>query len=243
MDEATTKIRAAWPGHIRIVPVRAADASVAAPRVEISAARNDAVDAGLALAGVKSTTGSVRVVRGRTTAADSAWARGDGRILVHWPAGADDADWAPRQTIDAIGGVTSATATLVARFPRVWVLQGTTIARWADGFGLDSDRSAFHQRIARLWPFHHPGKQHRANYRVGDSPKGCLLHVAARLTRPVSATMISAPAGNARLASASAVRDPTTVSSPWTVLLLALGAVLLVAELALRRSTSRSRVA
>ena len=116
------------------MPVRAANASIPATRVEVSATPNDAVDAGLALLGVKSTPGLVRVVRQRLTPADSMGAQRRTISSYTGLPGASDADRAPRQTIDAIGGVTSATATLVARFPRVWVLQqGTAIARWADG--------------------------------------------------------------------------------------------------------------
>ncbi|HTE44440.1 MAG TPA: BatA domain-containing protein [Gemmatimonadaceae bacterium] len=118
-DEATAKIRAAWPGRIRIVSVGASAASTPSTRVEVTATPNDAVDAGLSLLGVKGSGGSIRVVRGRLSAADSAWVRADARVLVHWPAGAADAEWTPRRDVDAIGAVTSDGATLVARFPRV----------------------------------------------------------------------------------------------------------------------------
>jgi hypothetical protein len=243
VDDATMRIRAAWPGRIRVVPVRAINASVPATRVEVSAAPNDAVDAGLALLGVKSASGSVRVVRGRLTAADSTWARDDGHILVHWPAGAADADWAPRQTIDAIGGVTSATATLVARFPRVWVLQGTAIARWADG-----EPAAVEQRVGA-------GCIRDVSVLI-DQASDVTLRVpfrrfvegllvpcgGARMTVPVKAATVATLAGGPGLAAANALRDPAAVASPWTSWLLALGALLLVAELALRRSTTRGRV-
>lgn len=244
VDEATTRIRATWPGRIRLVHVRAADASVPVTRVEVSAAANDAVDAGLALLGVKSASGLVRVVRGRMTAADTAWARGDGHVLVHWPAGAADADWAPRETIDAIGGVTSVNATLIARFPRVWVLQGNTIARWADGEpaavetavggGCIRDVSVLIDQASDV-TLRIPFQRFAERLIV---PCG-----GARLTQPVNAAAIAALAGSGGLASASAVRDPTSASSPWTSWLLALGALLLVAELALRRTTSRSPAA
>jgi hypothetical protein len=244
VDEATTRIRAAWPGRIRVVPVRAIIASVPATHVEVSAAPNDAVDAGLALLGVKSASGSVRVVRGRLTAADSAWAKEDAHILVHWPAGPADADWAPRQIIDAIGGVTSATATLVARFPRVWVLQGTAIARWADGEPAAVEQTVGAGCIRDVSILIDQASDVTLRVPFQRFVEGLLMPCGgARMTLPVNAAAVATLAGGGGLAAATALRDPSAVASPWTSWLLALGAALLVAELALRRSATRGRVA
>src|SRR6185503_6078213 len=66
-------------------------------------------------------------------AEDSTWARGSGHVLLHWPASDSRADWTHRPSIDASGAVTANGATVVARFPRLWSLQGSTVASWADG--------------------------------------------------------------------------------------------------------------
>jgi len=152
--------------------------------------------------------------------------------------------WPPRATIDAIGGVTSNSGTLIGRFPRAWTLSGRAIARWADGepaavehvvgrgcirdvgivFDSASDitlRAAFRQFTAALL-----------------EPCGGNLRTA----RADSAFLASIVGGTGatRLASASALGEQSSESSPWTPWLLELGAVLLVVEMAVRKAGGRS---
>jgi hypothetical protein len=243
LDDATLKIRAEWPGRVRVVPLRASSTNVRAPRVESNAAQNDIVVAGLSLAGVLRPSGDVRVVRGHATAADSAWARDSGNVLLRWPASDSAADWQARATIDAIGGVTSSSGTLIGRFPRVWTLNGHAIARWVDGepaavehsigrgcvrdvgivFDPASDitlRAPFRQFVARLL-----------------EPCGGVRRTA-RADPGFIAALMGGP-GFPRFAPATALRDRTTESSSWTPWLLGLGALLLLIELVVRRMDRR----
>jgi len=242
IDHATTSIRAEWPGRIRLVPLRAAATNERAVRVESAEGQNDVVIAGLGLMGVPHAVGDVRVVRGRLTATDTTWAS-DGHVAVHWPANDSVANWQPRPTIDAIGGVTSSSGTLIGRFPRLWALRGHAVARWADGepaaveyavgrgcirdvaivFDPASDitlRAPFRQFAARLLE---PCGENRRTLRADSALVGSIAG-GSRFTR---------------LAPASALRDRMSESSAWTPWLLALGAALLVVEMAIRRLDRR----
>jgi hypothetical protein len=238
-DEATTSIRAEWPGRIRLVPVRAAQGNGGTPRVESATEQNDGVIAGLALTGVMHPAGNVRIVRGRMTVTDSAWARDSGHAVVHWPVDDSSAKWQPRPTIDAIGGVTSSTGTLIGRFPRVWTLSGTTLARWSDGEPAATEHAVGAGCIRDVSIVFDPAGDItlRASFRsfVARLLEPC--GGARRSVRPDSAT-VAGMAGTPRftqLATAAAVRDRTTETSPWTPWLLALGAALLVVEMAVRK--------
>jgi hypothetical protein len=242
IDAATTALRNAWPGRLRLVRVRAAAADSAPRRVETLAAPQDAVVAGLGLAGLVAPSATIRLVRNRPTAADSLWARTAGHLLIHWPAADTNANWPARPSIDAIGGVATRTAALVARFPRLWLLSGSdVVARWSDG------------------------EPAAVDHRVGD---GCIRDVGIlidemgdltlrpvfrrfvsgllapcggeRRMTPANAAFVSSLAGNGPLAAANALRDRGNESSPWTLWLLLLGALLLLVELALRRSMGRA---
>jgi Aerotolerance regulator N-terminal len=237
VDEATARLRAAWPGRIHLAPVAATPDVSTALRVEMRANSNDAVHSGLALMGVVGASGSVRLVRGALTAADSAWARETGHVLVHWPASDADASWVPRASIDAIGAVTSGSATLVARFPRLWILDGTPVARWADGEPAAVERSMGAGCIrdvgvlldqASDLTLREPFRRFAASMLA---PCG-----GTRSSRPIDSSVRATLAGNGSLAPSSTLRDRATESSRWTPWLLALAALLLIAELAVRRS-------
>ncbi|MDB4874618.1 MAG: hypothetical protein JWM41_1064 [Gemmatimonadetes bacterium] len=241
IDDATARLRATWPGRIRVVRVRAAASAAVAPHVEVRADPNDAVAAGLSLMGATAPGRAVRVVRGLLGVADSAWARDSGHVLLHWPASDSAAEWTRRSTIDAIGGVTAGGATLVARFPRVWVLEGTAMARWADGEPAAVEHTTGNGCIRDVGVLIDQASDVtlRAPFRRFVSallvPCGGM-----RSARPASALALASLAGTGTLASSDAFRDPSTASSPWTPWLLALGALLLIAELAFRRSMSRA---
>ncbi|MEP6495707.1 MAG: BatA domain-containing protein [bacterium] len=244
LDDATMKIRDTWPGHIRVVSVRASSASPPPARVEVSAATNDAVDAGLSLLGVKGQDASIRVVRGRMTAADTAWVRDGQRVLVHWPAGPTDAEWMPRGEIDAIGAVTADGATLVARFPRAWVLQGNTIARWADGEPAAVEHAVGSGCIRDVGILIDQASDVTLRAPFRHFVQGLLAPCGgARNVAPMNPAAVQRLSGKDGLAPASALRDSSSVASRWTPWLLALGAALLVAELALRRSNPARSIA
>ena len=235
VDAATLRLREVWPGRVRLVPVAGVAAALARPRVEIRAAQNDAVAAGLSLMGVSSPTGTVRLVRTEPTKDDSLWATAAGHALVHWPARDTDA-WKRRAAIDAIGGVTAGGATVVARFPRLWVLEGTGVARWSDGEPAAVERATGEGCIRDVGVL------------IDDASDLALRapfrRFAAEMIAPCGGTLATAPvdsttraelAGTGLLAPAIGLRDRDVASSRWTPWLLALGALLLIGELALRR--------
>jgi hypothetical protein len=243
LDDATLKIRAEWPGRVRVVPLRAPTTNARAPRVESNAAQNDIVLAGLSLAGVLRPSGDVRVVRGHATAADSAWARDSGNVLVHWPVSDSAADWQPRATIDAIGGVTSSSGTLIGRFPRAWTLNGRALARWVDGEPAAVEHSIGRGCIRDVGIVFDPASDItlRAPFRqfVARLLEPC---GGIRRTERADSAVIGALAGGSelpRFAPATALRDRTTESSSRTPWLLGLGALLLIIELVARRMDRR----
>jgi len=235
LDAATDRLRAAWPGRVRLVAVSGIAEPASRQRVEVRAAPNDAVAAGLSLMGVTASAGPVRVVRTEPTRDDTLWATTGGRVLVHWPARDSDA-WKRRPAIDAIGGVTAGAATVVARFPRLWVLEGRTIARWSDGEPAAVERATGDGCIRDVGVL------------IDDASDLALRapfrRFAAELVAPCGGTFAATPidsatraslAGTGALAPAIALHDRAVASSRWTPWLLALAALLLIAELALRR--------
>lgn len=240
VDEATARLRAAWPGRIRIVTTRAAVSDTTPLRIDAGANHDDLVVAGLALMGALDPAGAVRLVRGRAGASDSAWARGRGHVLLHWPASDSAAMWPRRATIDAVGGVVSGDATLIARFPRLWVLTGQPVARWSDGepaavehtigdgcirdVGVLVDDAS---DLALRAPF-------RAFARSLLAPCG-----GARDPSVVGPALHASLAGTGPLPVASDLRDRATEVSRWSSWLFGLAALLLIAELAIRRAQGR----
>ncbi|HEX8944902.1 MAG TPA: hypothetical protein VF785_17310 [Gemmatimonadaceae bacterium] len=243
IDEATSRIRAEWPGRIHVVPVRAAPGNARTARVESAAGANDVVIAGLSLMGVVHSVGDVRIARGRLTASDSVWARDTGHVLVHWPANDSAAGWQPRPAIDAIGGVTSASGTLVGRFPRAWALHGNAIVRWADGEAAAVEHAVGGGCIRDVGIVLDP---------VSDlTLRAPFRRFVARLLEPCGGTrrsgradsaLIASLVGGARFAAlvpAAMLRDRASQSSSWSPWLLVLGAALLLTEMAARKMEKR----
>jgi aerotolerance regulator-like protein len=145
LDAATASIRRVWPGPVHTMRAGRPPNDTARPRPpDIRAGSSDPVSAALALAGA-APPGAVRVVRDSTTAADSAWARQGGAVVV-WPTGAAHPGWHVRATADTAFGVTAISigsgssgspahsATVVAPFVRrVEAPPGRVVARWDDG--------------------------------------------------------------------------------------------------------------
>lgn len=238
IDAATAPLRATWPGRARVVRVATAPIpSASAPRVTAGASVDDPVVAGIALTGVLSPNANVRLLRARVTAGDSAWARDSGHVLVHWPSGDDEAHWPKRASIDAIGAVASTGGVLVARFPRLWVIEGRAIAHWADGEPAAVERPLGRGCIRDVAIVFDPASDVtlRAPFREFVRP---LLGPCggARESSPLDSSAVAALAGAGTLASSGALRDRASETSRWTVPLLLAVAALLLLELALRRS-------
>jgi len=236
-DDATARIRAVWGGRIRIVRVANAAAPATSGTLEVRAPANDAVAAGLSLLPMSVFSSPVRVVRERVTSEDSAWARVGGHVLVHWPVNDSSTNWVHRATIDAIGGVSANGETVVARFPRLWSLQGSAVARWADGEAAAVERAVGDGCIRDVAVLIDDASDVtlRAPFRRFASelvgPCG-----GPRSARSLSEEHVASLIGGGGLASARALSDGKTVWSRWTPWLLALAALLLVAELAARRT-------
>jgi Aerotolerance regulator N-terminal len=172
MDRATDSIRALWPGRLRLVRVSGRTPAPAAAALVVDADTDDplrmalparipevpvragaaaaSAGAGRAGRGRPGSTGAepgdtIRLVRGSLGAADSAWVRPDGRLLVHWPAQAGPAPvvsgaWAPRPVPDTTGAVVAGDAVVVAPFVRRLRFRDAqesahqhVVARWVDG--------------------------------------------------------------------------------------------------------------
>lgn len=240
LDAATEPLRASWPGRIRLVPVRGAASIDSAARIESSTDANDPVIAGLSLASVPAAPRLVRIARDKLTAADSAWARDSEHVLVHWPGADSAADWPRRASIDAIGGVTSATGTLVGRFPRAWTLGGRAIARWADGEIAATETATGGGCMRDVSVLVDPASDItlRAPFRRFAAallaPCG-----GARSARRADDSTLARLAGTGRLAAANALRANVGSATAWTPWLLIAGALLLLVELAVRRAVGQ----
>jgi hypothetical protein len=241
VDAATAPVRALWPGRARLVRLAPTPVPASAPpRVAAAATGDDPVVAGLSLMGDVAANGNVRLVRTRVAASDSAWARDSGHVLIHWPSQDDNARWPKRATIDAIGGVASDGGVIVARFPRLWVIDGRAIAHWADGEPAAVERPLGGGCIRDVAIVFDPSSDVtlRAPFRAFVRP---LLDPCggARATLPLDGAQAGALTRAGALASSAQLRDRASESSRWTPLLLFAVAALLLLELAMRRSEKR----
>lgn len=137
-DAATAGARAEWPGGITLVrPTGVADTlRGAAPRLDTPLADDPFAPA---LAGLRATRGAhdVRLVRRALVAADSAWVREPGRVLVHWPL----ADTVTTRA-DGVTAFGLRPATMVATLARLPLTADSAriIARWRDGAAAATER-------------------------------------------------------------------------------------------------------
>ena len=117
LDSATLAIRAAWPGRIRVIRSPGEVGIAERATVELVAAPGDPLRTTVALAG--GTTGaSMRIIRSRPSAADSAWAAAGNRVLVVWPASVVTSTNASlSRTTDASSPPTSASSTRTTDAP------------------------------------------------------------------------------------------------------------------------------
>jgi hypothetical protein len=241
MDAATDSIRAAWPGRVRVTQVTGARGTQQLPRVQLPADESDALIAGLSLAGVGSPQGWIRLVHGAPTAADSAWARDSDRVLLVWPHQGRDIPWPQRASVDAIGGVTSATGTLIARFPRLWRLSGYAVARWSDGEPAAVEHAFGRGCIRDVGVLIDPSSDVTLRQPFRDFV-GALLEPCggARNDGLLSKLRLGLLSGSGSLAPINRLRELSSQSSHWTPWLLLVAAALLTLELAVRRSDQRT---
>jgi hypothetical protein len=209
---------------------------VARPAGAVNA--DDPVVAGLALAGYLGSAGSVRLIRGRVSAADTAWARGGGAVL-HWPASDSAALWPKRSTIDAVGAVATAAGVVVARLPRLWspsiAAGGTVLARWVDGEPAASEHRVGAGCIRDVSVLIDPASDVtlRSSFARFVAP---LVEPCGGLRRTTpSAGAMRIIAGTGPLATTAALRgreDSSSSGAPW---LIALGVLALAIALVVRR--------
>jgi len=239
VDAATPAIRAAWPGRVRLLRVHADTTSTpVGGGLELPRTSNDPVVAGLSLVPSGELQSSVRLVRGRLSAADTAWGREAGRVLVHWPASDSVADWPKRATIDAIGGVASGTGALVARLPRLWAVNGRAIARWADGEPAAVERAFGAGCVRDVAVLVDPASDVTLRAPFRDFARALLGPCGGtRAFGSADSVTLSRLAGTGPLAAARLFRVAASESSRFTPWLLLLGAGLLLAELGLRRTS------
>ena len=254
LDAATSAIRATWRGRLRLARVTLTpNDTLSLGRPIVRGGEGDAVAVSLALSEPYSGGASVRVVRDAPTAADSAWARGGGAVVV-WP-GAPTAGWSSRSVPDTAFAVTAPAhvgatnendgrpATVVARFERTVVPPaGRVIARWADGEPAATEvplGTGCLRAVSVTTPA------------AGDLPlTPAFRHFARRMAGPCTAAdrqpLASDSALAAALPSAAPPRDRLTVAAfaadvPRTKLtawLLALALLLGFAEMWVRRGGS-----
>jgi hypothetical protein len=150
LDAATAAIRAAWPGRIRVVRLRA-DSSDYGDQLynEVrGSSLDDPLRAALAFASRLDTgrihTDSVRIDRGNLQSVDSTWTQ-YGLTLVRWPAALDSSGFPRRARVDTAGAVVAGDGAshtvVVAPFLRtVDPPPGRVVARWADGSPAATER-------------------------------------------------------------------------------------------------------
>ncbi len=153
VDNATSAIRALWPGRIRIVRLNElAGFPVQTYRDVRSAPLDDPVRAAMSFATRLDTghikTDSVRIDRGNSARADTTWTQ-FGLTLVRWPASLDSSSYPARTHVDTAGAVMAADEghRIVVVTPFVRAVDppaGIVVARWADGSPAATERKMMH---------------------------------------------------------------------------------------------------
>jgi hypothetical protein len=242
LDGASQAVRALWPGRIRVVRVAAsADSLALPPGIEVRADSSDPMLA--ATASMLSPSANVRVLRGKPTAADSAWSSSGRHTLVRWPADGAPPGWVAR-TPDTVGAVVAGEAALVTPFERRWRLDSaariTRIAsRWVDG-----EPAAVERTI---------GSGCVRDVAISVSPRGDLVlrRSFERLVRVLVApcetvagalaadsSAVALLAGRGPLATHDAIAAPSSVDSPLVPWLLSAALALALLELVVRRGSA-----
>ena len=245
-DAATSAIRAAWPGRVRLVRLE----ELAAPyREQVfhevrGSGLEDPLRASLAFASPLDTrrikTDSVRIDRGNLHDVDTTWTQ-YGLTLVRWPATLDSSGYPRRAHADTAGAVSTTgnekSAVVVAPFVRtVDPPPGRVVARWADGSPAATERKMMNgcvRDVAIPLP------------RSGDlALRESTRRLVAALTRAcgywdsgetASDSALAQLRGTGPLVATRALESRTASSGKLTTWLLAAALVLLLLEPLLRR--------
>jgi hypothetical protein len=242
-DEATGAIRSLWRGGMRLIATERAEDSPgrADTRLTVSASSvpdDDPVMAATALMHDSAAPADVRIVRGATSAADSAWAREAGHVLVHWPV-SPPSEWPRRESPDSVGAVVAGSAVLVADFARAVAPPAgvrRVVARWGDGAPAATE-IALGEGCLRDVAVSFPA---RGDLALRESARR-FVHAltapcgGARDLAPLSESRLAILRGGERLDGVRAPAPPERAESRATPWLLAAAALLLLMELLLRR--------
>ena len=233
--DATALLRARWPGRVRVIPVTLARGDTAPTRMVVRAPASDAV---VAAAGPILAAGDTRtrVVRETPSAADSAWVRESGHVLVHWPRGPDSA----RATAEAIVGADVTLAAPLVRRESTDGERAGIVARFADGSPAVIEHASGGGCIRDVG-FDFP--------LAGDVPlRESSRRLVAALGAPcdgnesrtaLSVTRLESLRGGPALLATSALPRRSRERSAATSWLLIAGALLLLAEVAVRQRVGR----
>lgn len=126
-DEATSALRARWPGRARLITVPLSEGDSSSRGIDVEAPRSDPVSAAAA-AFSSHGAANTRIVRSGLSAPDSAWAGLAGHVLVHWPR-RQDGDSLTAQAV--VGPKVVLAAPLVRR--AIGANDARVVARFADG--------------------------------------------------------------------------------------------------------------
>jgi hypothetical protein len=230
-DAATPELRARWPGRVRLIHVPLAAGDTSPSTLDVRAAASDPVRAAVTWFASEGEA-TVRIVRGALLESDSAWVRAGHRVLLHWPIATGDA--APSAQAVVAGDVVLA-APLVRRTlaPREG---GSVIARFADGSPAVVEQT-YGAGCLREVAFDFP--------RAGDVPlRESSRRVAALLAgrcqqhatyAAMDSARLDSLRGEGGLLATSSLPRPPQRRSTATAWLLIIAALLLLAEVAVRR--------
>lgn len=131
VDAATAALRGTWPGRIDLVRLAPAVDSARAPQPAlVTTVVDDPLGPALALLPEARGAHEVRIVRGTPHAADSAWVRASGRVLIVWPHD-DRAAHAP-DGVTTVGPGPAALVAPLARLAPPPTDDAMVLARWRD---------------------------------------------------------------------------------------------------------------
>lgn len=231
-DRATLRIRKQWMGQISLLPVSPRLPLIVTDRISVSPDDPLAPTVSLLHPGESS---PARLIRRTALAADSAWARSGGALVI-WPRVLAETDWSPGPG-DTIGGVAVGNDAVVAAFFRSHVPpEGVVRAAWVDG-----------KSAATETPM---GKGCLRNVAIPIPESGDLVlrESFLRLTRamlspchgrvradPVSSSRLDSLRGEGGLLSALEMPGPQERKAPANRWLLLGAALLLLAEPLVRR--------